>query len=269
VDTDALGLSGKAVAVLGAGSGIGRATAPLLARAGAHVAVGDVDADAATRVAGEAEALGAKVVVVTGSVLERDSAEQIVADAVAGLGGLDGLVNIVGAASWKDVMSIDDDTWALDIQMNLTHHLFVSRAAARHMIEADKGGSIAVVASVSGIYGAPNHGTYGAAKAGLMGLVRTMAVEWGPYGIRVNAVAPDSIGTPRVRGAFTARGLDMDEVVKRDRAPLARAGTPEEIAGPLTFLISDLSSYVSGQTIIVDGGMRAVWPHGDPVMKND
>ena len=127
------------------------------------------------------------------------------------------------------------------------------------MIDQGTGGRIAVVASVSGLYGAPNHGAYCAAKAGLMDLVRTAAHEWGPQGIRVNAVAPDMIATPRMLATRTKD--EMDESARQDGAPLGRYGVPFEIAGPLVFLCSDLAGFMSGQTLVVDGGMRAAFPH--------
>ena len=140
------------------------------------------------------------------------------------LGGqLDVVINIVGFAAWADIMDIDDATWQLDISRNLTQHLYVGRAAGRQMIEQGTGGRIALVASVSGIYGAPNHGAYGAAKAGAMDLVRTMAQEWGHHGIRVNAVAPDMIATPRVRGHLRGHGRGSD------RAGPQGAGDPRPL----------------------------------------
>ena len=111
------------------------------------------------------------------------------------------------------------------------------------------------MASVSGIYGAPNHGAYGAAKAGAMDLVRTMAQEWGHHGIRVNAVAPDMIATPRVRATYEAMGVDLIEQARKEKVTLGRFGEPKEIAGALVFLVSDLSNFITGQTIIVDGGV--------------
>ena len=113
---------------------------------------------------------------------------------------------------------------------------------------------------MSGIYGAPNHGTYGAAKAGVMDLVRTMSQEWGPYGIRVNAVAPDCIATPRVLATYEEQGIDLVEQARRQGVPLGRFGEPEEIAGALVYLVSDMSTFVTGQTIIVDGGTHAGVP---------
>jgi NAD(P)-dependent dehydrogenase (short-subunit alcohol dehydrogenase family) len=256
-----LGLSGKNVLVVGGGFGIGRETALLLAHSGANVAVADIDADRAKSVTAELEDIGVRATAIVGDVTVEADAIRMVAETVDAFGGIDSAANIVGLAAWTDLMSLDEASWHLDLLRNLTHHLYLGRAAARAMIDSGVAGSIAVVASVSGVYGAPMHAAYGAAKAGLMDLVRTMSQEWAQHGIRVNAIAPDSIATPRVAGAMAAAGHDIDEVSRQDGVPLARAGQPDEIAGPLTFLLSDLSSFITGQTIIVDGGMRAVFPH--------
>ncbi len=257
-----LGLEGKSALVVGGGSGIGRATVLLLGDAGANVVVADMDEQRAKAVRDEVEGGGVKAFVTTGDVTVAREAEQVVASAADLLGGrLDVVINIVGFAAWSDILDLDDDTWQLDISRNLTHHLYVGRAAARRMIQQGSGGRIALVGSVSGIYGAPNHGAYGAAKAGAMGLARTMAQEWGQHGIRVNAVAPDMIATPRVRGGFEARGVDMTEQARAEGVTLGRFGEPKEIAGALVFLVSDLSNFITGQTIIVDGGVHAAFPH--------
>jgi 3-oxoacyl-[acyl-carrier protein] reductase len=254
--SDLLGLRDKPSLVVGGGSGIGRATAKLLAELGARVAVADLDGDRAREVAGE---IGGHAVV--GDVTDEHDAIRMVDEARDALGGLSRLVNIVGLASWADLMSIDLATWEADLRMNLTQHLFVCRASARHMLR-DGGGAIAIVTSVSGIYGAPNHAAYGAAKAGAIDLVRTMANEWSGRGIRVNAVAPDIIATPRVVAGLAGPGGDLDARAAADGVPMARFGQPEEIAGPLVFLLSDLSSFMTGQCLIVDGGTHARFPHG-------
>jgi NAD(P)-dependent dehydrogenase (short-subunit alcohol dehydrogenase family) len=269
VDASLFGLEGKAALVVGGGFGIGRASALLLGRAGAHVAVADLDGERAAAVAGELEALGVRSTPLTGNVTERAEAESIVGRAADFHGRLDVVINMVGTAGWAQLLDVDDDTWQTDLTRNLTQHLYVGRAAAQRMIDQGTGGAIAVVASVSGLYGAPNHGAYGAAKAGLMGLVRTMAQEWGPHGIRINAVAPDMIATPRVLAAYAGTGNNPDHAAQADGAPLGRFGTPEEIAGPLVFLVSSLASFITGQTIVADGGQRAAFPHvrGTGVMK--
>jgi len=263
------GLQGKKSLVVGGGFGIGRASALLLARAGADVVVADLDLARAKAVAEEITALGVRSTALTGDVTQRAQAEDLVAQAAAFHGSLEVLINMVGTAAWADLMTVDDETWTVDLTRNLTQHLYVGRAAAKLMIAQGTGGRISVVASVSGLYGAPNHGAYGAAKAGLMDLVRTMAQEWGPHGIRVNAVAPDMIATPRVLAAYTDQGVDPNDAARADGAPLGRFGTPEEIAGPLVFLVSDLAGFMTGQTLVVDGGQRAAFPHvrGTGVMK--
>jgi NAD(P)-dependent dehydrogenase (short-subunit alcohol dehydrogenase family) len=265
VMTDVLGLQGKPALVVGGGSGIGRATALLLAQVGADVAVADLDADRAKQVAAEAEALGVTAVAVPGDVMDAAGADAVVGQAHDTLGGLEVVINIVGVADWVELLSLDAEAWELDLRRNLTHHLFVGQAAARRMIADGVAGRLAMVASVSGIYGAPNHAAYGAAKAGVMALVRSMTNEWGVHGIRINAVAPDVIATPRVVAGFAEQGVgDMNQIAVDDGTPLGRFGRPEEIAGPLVFLVSDLAGFMSGQTLVVDGGTQVRFPHGGP-----
>lgn len=260
---DAFGLRDQPTLVIGGGSGIGRATALLLASVGARVAVADLDPDAAQRVADEAAAAGATAVAIGGSVTERAGADAVVAEARARLGGLLAVINIVGVASWSDLLHMDDEIWERDLRSNLTHHLYVGQAAARGWVDEGVAGRLAFVTSVSGIYGAPNHAAYGAAKAGAAALARSMANEWGTYGIRVNSVAPDVIATPRVVAGFESRGVtDMNQIMIDDGVPLERWGRPEEIAGPLVFLVSDLAGFMTGQNLVVDGGTQARFPHG-------
>ena len=255
--SDVFGLEGVPALVVGGGSGIGRATANLLHRAGASVAVADLDARLAKEVASEVGG-----VAVVGDVTDRAGAAAVVDEAHAALGGLGALVNIVGAASWSGLHELDDEIWERDLRLNLTQHLYVCQAAAKHMSDSG-GGAMSLVASVSGLYGAPNHAAYGAAKAGVMALARTMANEWGSKGIRINCVAPDIIATPRVVAGFAENGVgEMDAIARADGVPLGRWGRPEEIAGPLVFLVSPLSGFMTGQTLVVDGGTQARFPHG-------
>ena len=263
--SDVLGLAGRAALVVGGGSGIGHATAVMLGRVGANVAVADLDAERAKHVSDEIAALGVLSVAIAGDVTDEAEAHRVVDAAHSQLGGLDAVINIVGMASWASLLTMDVAMWDADLRNNLTHHLFVGRSAARHMIADGVAGRIALVTSISGIFGAPNHAAYGAAKAGATALARSMANEWAPYGIRVNSVAPDIIATPRVVAGFAARGVsDMDAVVIADGVPMGRWGTPDEIAGPLVFLVSDLSGFMTGQNIVVDGGTQSRFPHGGP-----
>jgi NAD(P)-dependent dehydrogenase (short-subunit alcohol dehydrogenase family) len=263
-DDNVLGLAGRPALVIGGGDGIGRESVLLLARAGADVAVADMVPAKAEAVQKEAAALGVKAIALAGDVTERAQAERIVAEAGDFHGGLEVLINMVGTAAWGDLFELTDEDWDLDLSRNLRHHLSVGRAAAKRMIDGGRGGRMAFVASVSGLYGAPNHAAYGAAKAALMSLTRSMAQEWAPHGIRVNAVAPDIIATPRVVAAWKAAGQDTEGSVGYDRAPLARFGSPFEIAGPLVFLVSDLSSFMTGNTLVSDGGAINAFPAGGP-----
>ena len=222
------------------------------------MAVGDLDAGAAKRVAEEVEALGVEATPVTGDVTRESDAIELVDTAARHHGQLDVLINIVGMAGWVTLLDLDEAAWELDQQRNLRQHLYVSRAAARRMIDQGSGGAMSLVASVSGLYGASNHGAYGAAKAGLMALSRTMALEWGAHGIRVNCVAPDMIETPRVLAARESIGRDdSPEGLAQDRLAVPRRGVPDDIAGALVFLVSDLAAFMTGQTLVVDGGRMA------------
>jgi NAD(P)-dependent dehydrogenase (short-subunit alcohol dehydrogenase family) len=259
---DVLGLAGKTALVVGGGSGIGRATSLLLGQVGADVVVADISLEAGKAVAREVEAIGVRATSIVGDVTVEGDAIQAVARAVAfHRNRLDVVINIVGFAAFKSLLEMDEETWQLDLRRNLTQHFYLGRAAASHMIQQGTPGRLALLASVSGLYAAPNHGAYGAAKAGVMDLVRTMSQEWAPYGIRVNAVAPDSIATPRVRAMYDNRGIDMTVAASDSGIPMGRFGVPEEIAGPLVFLVSELSNFLTGQTLTVDGGMHVAFPH--------
>ncbi len=261
MDANVLGLAGKNALVVGGGFGMGRETALLLARVGANVAVADLDLGRADAVRLEVEALGVRATAIAGDVTKPADARRVVDEAIAFHGRLEIVCNVVGLATWADLFDIDDDAWQAQFAINLVHHANIGRAAARHMIDNGIDGRMAFVTSVSGLYGAPMHAAYGAAKAALMALVRSMSQDWGPHGIRVNAVAPDLIATPRVKAGFDSQGLTTADVAEREGVPLARMGVPFDIAGPLVFLVSDLSAFITGQTIISDGGTHAAFPH--------
>jgi len=250
-----LDMTGRAALVVGGGQGIGRATALALARAGAAVAVLDAEAERAERVAGEVRALGPRGAPLVADVTRAEGAAEGVAEAIRALGPLDAVVNIVGSASWAPLLEMDDATWQRDLAVNLTQHWYVSRAAVRAWTEARRPGAVAVVASVSGLFAAPNHGAYGAAKAGLMGFVRTAAEEWWPHGIRVNAVAPGSVRTPRIEALW-----ESGTVGRPDADTQGRMSLPDDIAHAALFLVSDLARRITGQTLVVDGGTTTRFP---------
>jgi NAD(P)-dependent dehydrogenase (short-subunit alcohol dehydrogenase family) len=144
------------------------------------------------------------------------------------------------------------DQWDFDHRRNLRYFFVAAREVAASLIRRNSPGAIACVASVDGVQGAIHHGSYGAAKAGLIHLVRTMALEWAPYNIRINAVAPGTINTPRLPETPASKKFIEDSLL-----PMKRAGAPDDIGKALLFLLSDMSSYITGQTVFVDGGWTA------------
>ena len=251
-----LDLAGKRALVIGGGQGIGRATALALARAGAGVAVLDSERERAEVVAVEVCDLGQRGLALTADVTLVEDAARGVEEARVALDGLDIVINIVGSASWAPLLEVDEEIWERDLAVNLKQHWYVGRSAARSWIAAGDPGVLCVVGSISGAFSSANHGAYGAAKAGLLGLVRTAAEEWWPHGIRVNAVVPGAVRTPRIEAAW-AEGT----VPRPDADTLARMALPEDIAGPILFLVSDLARRVTGQSVIVDGGSTTKFPY--------
>ena len=255
-----LGLEGQRALVVGGGYGSGRLTAQLLARAGASVAVADIDAERATTVADEigGHAVVADVTTEVGAAAAVDEAHDV-------LGGLTRVANVVGLVDMRPFVDTDPAHWDAELRLNLYSQLLVCHAAGRHMLADGAGGAIAMVASVSGIYGARNQVAYGIAKAGVMSLARTLADEWGPHGIRVNCVAPDITAVPRLTDNVPGSEEDalaiFDAMAASEGVPLRRFGRTHEIAGPLLFLLSDMSSYMTGQTLVVDGGTMVHFPH--------
>jgi len=248
-------MRGRSALVVGGGQGMGRAAALLFARLGAAVAVLDEVAERADAVAGEARGAGARAEALVADVTDAAAAEAAVGEALLRLGALDALVNVVGGASWAPLLELDDATWERDFRLNLKQHWSVSRAAARAMGATGRGGSLVVVASVSGLFSAAGHGAYGAAKAGLVSLVRTMAEEWWPHGIRANAVVPGAVRTPRIEAAWESG------TIRRPAADVeARMALPEDVAGAIAFLSSDLARRITGQTLVIDGGVTTRFP---------
>lgn len=249
---DVFGLEGHKALVVGGGYGSGRLTAQLLEEAGADVAVADIDADRADHVARE---IGGHAIV--GDVTTPEGARAIVDKAHDKLGGLTRLANIVGLVKMGAFIDNDPAHWQQQIDLNLMQQVYVCHAAGKHMISGG-GGAIAMVASVSGIYGAANQVAYGMAKAGVISLARSLAAEWGEQGIRVNAIAPDITAVPRL----TDQALDMLDAMARDEGvPLQRFGRAEELARPLLFLLSEMSSFMTGQCMVIDGGTMVRFPH--------
>jgi len=246
-----LRLDGRRFVVIGAGQGIGRQASHALASVGARLVTVDVDGDLAGDIADE---VGAEPFV--GDATDRSDVERLFAHADARLGGVDGVVDIIGMARYATLTEMSDEEWDWHFDIVL-RHAFLAMQHGGRALAASGGGAMVFVASVSGITSAPRHGAYGAAKAGLMSLVRTGAVELGPSHVRVNAVAPGVVWTPRVSAFLGEDGRTRNV----DNTPLRRVAQPADIAAAILFLASDLAGYITGQTLVVDGGVGAKFPY--------
>lgn len=248
---DRLGVAGKAVVVAGAGGGgIGTAVCAALVEVGARVVGLDVDGDALTATAQAVAAAGAEWTPVVVDVRDAAGVEQAVA---AIDGDVLGLVHVAGGLRpdrWASVLATPPELFTDIVELNLISAFVTSRAVAARLTAQAAGGSVVHVASIAGLSSMPYGAGYASAKAGLMALTRTAALEWGPAGIRVNAVAPGTIRTPRSQ----KKRADEETEEERVAIPLRRRGRPSDIADAALFLLSDLSSFVSGHVLVVDGG---------------
>lgn len=236
--------------VTGASRGIGAAVAVALAEAGHDVAVGyAADAEGAARTVSAVEERGRRALAVRGDQAVEEDAQAIVAAAEDGLGPLDALVLNAGITRDGLFMRMSADDWRAVIDTNLTGAFFVTRAALRGMLKR-RAGSIVAVSSVVGLMGNAGQANYAASKAGLIGMVKSLAREAGPRGVRVNAVAPGYIITD-MTGVLT----DEQREGVRAATPLGRLGAPEDVAAAVTFLCSPSAAFVTGTVIPVDGGL--------------
>ncbi len=243
-----LSLDRKVAIVTGAGRGIGKACALGLAEVGAWVAVAEMSEETGPTSAKEIVDGGGQALWVKADVRHAEQVEALMRAVIERWGRIDVMVNNAGGTFTAPVLDISANGFDAILRENLRTMFLCSQAAAREMVKAGRGGSIVSIASMDGLIGAPNHAPYGAAKAGVMGMTRSMATEWAVSGIRVNAVAPGMIDTEGVRAMEGSRPRDISGV------PLKRKGLPEEIASAVVFLASDLAAYVTGHTLVVDGG---------------
>jgi len=251
-----LALEGRSVLIAGAGRGIGAACARSFAAAGARVACLDSDPGRRTEIVEELERSGATAIPIACDVRRAGEVEHAVGRTVESFGTIDVCVDVIGEARWGRVLELSDQDWDDSFTLVLRHAFYLARAVGRQMVARGAGGAIVSIASVSGISSAPLHGAYGAAKAGLIALTKTLAVELAAASIRVNSVAPGAVRTPRLMEITT----EERRVESARSIPLGRLAEPEDIAKVVLFLASDLSSYVTGQTIVVDGGATAQFP---------
>jgi NAD(P)-dependent dehydrogenase (short-subunit alcohol dehydrogenase family) len=246
------GLEGKRILVIGGGQGMGEATVRMLAGLGCNVAIVDLELARAQRVADAVKGEGVIAYPASFDVTDEKQTVDGIARIEQEFGSLDGMATIVGMAAWATVADMTTEIWDQDHNRNLRYFFIAAREVARSLLKRGAPGSIVAVASVDGIRSAPNHASYGAAKAGLISLAKTMAVEWGDNGIRVNVVAPGGIVTPRLPLTDPAAEREAMSLL-----PMRRRGETSDIAKAITFFLSDMSPYVTGQTLAVDGGYTA------------
>lgn len=255
-----LGLSEARVLVAGAGQGIGRAIAKAAAAQGAVVLCVDVDEASARQVADEVVAEGGDALWFCADLRITNDIDAAVAQAIVALGGIDVFVDVLGRAVWGTLLELSDSDWDEAFAINVGQGFRLTQAVGREMVRQGTGGSIVHISSINALTGQSRNGACAAAKAALSSLVKTAALELGSAGVRVNAVAPGAVATPRLLAS-----VDPDYWAEvEDSIPLGRAASVDDIASAALFLISNLSRYITGQTLVVDGGATAGFPLPGP-----
>jgi NAD(P)-dependent dehydrogenase (short-subunit alcohol dehydrogenase family) len=251
-------LKNKVMIVTGAGQGIGRAIAIRFAREGALQVIVDINPETLKETGQLLKEMEASYVPVLGDVSRPEDAGKIVSSAIERYGGIDGLINnaAVGYLEKRPhpLLETSEEDWDRQIDVNLKSIYLVSRAVLPEMMKRSRG-KIVNIASIAGVQAIPWSAAYCAAKAGVVNLTRSMALDYGKHGIHVNAIAPGTIATP-----MSQYKLEMPEVkdflIKA--IPLGRFGSPDDIAGPAVFLSSSDSDFITGHVLLVDGG-RSIW----------
>ena len=251
-DTD---LSNRPVAlVTGASYGLGAEIAITLARDGFNVAVTELSAkDLDQTVTAIEEEDGARAASFDLDLRETGSLKEAVAGTISAMGKIDVLVNNAGLLIAKPALEVTLDDWDQVMSINVRGCYFMSQYVARHLIEEGRSGSIINIASTFTVIGTPNVSPYGVSKAAVGGITRHLAVEWAKYGIRVNAVAPGTVET-KLRAKILAADPER-RATNMAKIPMGRFGTPEDMAGAVSYLASPSSSYVNGHVLTVDGGL--------------
>lgn len=247
---------GRVAFLTGAGRGIGAATAQVLASQGAAVVITDLDPGPAEEAAGHIRAAGGKALALPLDVTRSDQVDGAVACAADEFGSLDILVACAGLLRDNLLFKMTDEDWDLVLDTHVKGSFLAARAAQRYMVPR-RYGKMVFVSSTSAL-GNRGQANYSAAKAGLQGLTKTLAIELGPFNINANAVAPGFIETRMTQATAERQGYDFKQYKAEAaaRIPLRRVGQPEDVANVIAFLVSDEASYVSGQIIYVAGGPR-------------
>ncbi len=247
-------LDGQVAIVTGGGKGIGRACALALAEAGAAVAVASRAAADLASAAREIEALGGRALPIVTDVRKREDIERMVRETVAQLGSVDVLVNNAGVfQTWMMPELVPEDEWDNVFSTDLKSAFLATQLVAGSMLERRRG-AVVNIASIAGPIGLPLTLSYSAAKAGMIGMTRSLAVDWAPFNVRVNAVAPGFIATPQ---NASLRADDEQRRAVESKTPMGRFGEVNEVATAVLFLASPAASFVTGATLLVDGGWVA------------
>jgi len=248
-------LSGKLAVITGAATGIGRATALLFAREGATVVIGDINEAGGRQTAADIEAAGGSASFVGCDVTEAASVEALMHSAAETMGGIDVIVNNAGAQRSGRVTEFAEEEWDLLMRVN-PRSCFLGVKYGVPYLQQRGGGVIVNVASLAGLKGGPGMTAYSASKGAIVAFTKALAAELAPDGIRVNAMCPGWIDTPFNQPAIDFMGgrAIQDQVVQQI-VPMGRQGIPEEIASGMLFLASDASSYMTGQALVIDGGV--------------
>jgi 3-oxoacyl-[acyl-carrier protein] reductase len=242
-------LKGEVALVTGGAQGIGRAVALLLARNGADVAVSDIRLEKAEETAKEIESLGRGAMAIRADVAKSDDVEHLVEAILGRFGRIDILVNNAGIAKDKLILRMTEEDWDAVLDVNLKGTFHCTKAVIRHMSKQRKG-KIVNIASVVGEMGNAGQANYSASKAGVIGFTKTIAREFAQRGINVNAIAPGYIETPMTDALPEKAKEDLKRLI-----PMERLGQPEDVAAAVLFLVSEASSYITGQVLNVNGGI--------------
>jgi len=242
-------LSGKVALVTGAAQGIGKAIALLLAKNGAGVVVSDINLEKAQETANEIQGMGRRSFAIKVNVADLKDVERMVEAIVEQFGRIDILVNNAGITRDRLILRMTEEDWDAVLNVNLKGTFNCTKAAIRHMSK-QKSGKIVSIASVSGEMGNPGQANYAASKAGVIGFTKTIAREFAGRGINVNAIAPGYIQTPMTDAVPEKAKEELKRMI-----PMERLGQPEDVAQAVLFLVSENSSYITGQVLNVNGGI--------------
>ena len=250
------GLDGKTAIITGAADGMGRATAVKLAKEGVDTLLVDLNGEGLEETAGLAGAQGRRAVPWVADLADRKALHGIVPAAIHAFGGVDILVNNAGVSRPRPIQDYEIADLDLTMAVNFKAPFLLAVYAARHMVEAGKAGRIVNITSINAEVAAAGSAAYSATKGALRQATKAMAYELGPHGITVNAVGPGYTRTGMTRPIFSCQPERAADWVAK--TPLGRVGEPEDIANAVAFLVSDEASYVTGQTVYVEGG-RTIW----------